>query len=758
MSLLTLAPPRDNIKNGKIWNEKGDQVKDRLAKLYSKDMFHHIIWIVMLPLMVLGCISAYLFFHNESRSMESALEAYGNSFSSDTENMLSSIRSYYLTFTSRDEFKWLKEQKEPPYTSYQQLRSVQNQLEGDYHIAHYIEEYDFINVEQGWILNNYGLFPMEEASNRDELEAFLKEQEENFLYVGWDSRPPKEESKTGENRLRESNYADLSGEHFVIKGGTYGSALRYILLIKLNPAAFETFMEPFADSGYKVEVLSYSGQRFIGNTEAVSGYLERHPDQTGLWGRFKGADNRKYLGYSLTDTGSGYRYYIAYDLANTWGVSLQFVAAALIVGVLTIVSLYLIRLILKRYEGTMDRLEETVGQQKLHMQELFLDRIVSGEADEPYVEEQLRLLELSSAKKYRMSVFEPKLMQGEGDQEEMPLPKPEELCAHFRGFLTELSFVPIIFKKRLVIITSGPDEYQLDLVTAQMYKNMEDEAMSQWGIRLSVGISRMFTRLLDCSVAYQECREALSIQTKNRDSVKSQPGLVLFEDYAQRGHSRNAAYDLVVENELKTTISHGTPKEAANFMDTVIRRLENKEIMGRERDLYIMRIMVAVMGVPESLGLSLNDIFPDNRANLLQRALRIYDYEQLRRFMNESVLKPVMEAMVKNRHTEDSELYKTIIGLIRQNDGNITLNECAAEMNYHPTYLWKVLKKEKNTTFTDLVNQVRIERAHQLLLTTELSVAEIAQKLHYTSVQNFIRFFSKMENTTPARYRREHRK
>lgn len=126
--------------------------------------------------------------------------------------------------------------------------------------------------------------------------------------------------------------------------------------------------------------------------------------------------------------------------------------------------------------------------------------------------------------------------------------------------------------------------------------------------------------------------------------------------------------------------------------------------------------------------------------------------------MNESVLKPVMEAMVKNRHTEDSELYKTIIGLIRQNDGNITLNECAAEMNYHPTYLWKVLKKEKNTTFTDLVNQVRIERAHQLLLTTELSVAEIAQKLHYTSVQNFIRFFSKMENTTPARYRREHRK
>lgn len=731
-------------------------MKNKLDKLYSKDIFRHIIWIVMLPLMVLGCISGYLFFHNESRSMENALAAYGNSFSSDMENILSSIRSYYLTFTSRDEFKWLKEQTAPPYTSYQQLRNVQSQLEGDYHIADYIAEYDFINVEHGWILNNYGMFSIADASNKEELEAFLKEQEENFLYVGWSSGCLDKEEE--EKRLRESNYVDLHGEHFVIKGSTYGSDLRYILLIRLNPSAFETLMEPFDDSGYRIEVLSYSGERFIGNTQAASGYLKQYPDEKELMGRFMGADNRKYLGYSLTDTGSGYGYYIIYDLAGTWGVSLQFVAAALAVGFLTIGSLQMIRLILKRYEGRMDRLEETVGQQKLHMQELFLDRMISGEADEAYVEEQMQLLGLSSSEKFRMNVFEPKPHQKDEKQGNLLLPSMDELCAYFREFLTDLTFVPILFKERIVIITSGTDEYQLDLVTARMYKNMESESMSQWGICLSVGISRIFTRLLDCNAAYQECIEALSAQSRNRNSERFLSGMILFEDYAQQGHNRNATYDLAVENELKNTISHGTPKEASDFMVTIIRRLENKEIIGRDRELYIMRIMVAVLGVPESMGISLNNIFPDNRANLLQKALQIYNYEKLLQFMNESVLKPVMEAVVKNRHTGDSELYKTIIDLIRKNDGNITLNECAAEMNYHPTYLWKVLKKEKNTTFTDLVNRVRIERAHQLLLTTDLSVAEIAQTLHYTSVQNFIRFFSKMENTTPARYRKEHKR
>lgn len=751
---MTLSLSHDNIKTEK-WNGTGDQVKNKLDKLYSKDIFRHIIWIVMLPLMVLGCISGYLFFHNESRSMESTLAASGNSFSSDMENILSSIRSYYLTFTSRDEFKWLKEQATPPYTSYQQLRNVQNQLEGDYHIADYIAEYDFINVEHGWILNNYGTFSMADVSNKEELETFLKEQEENFLYVGWSSSPADKEKE--ENNLRKSNYVDLQGEHFVIKGSTYGSELRYILLIRLNPSAFETLMEPFDDSGYRIEVLSYSGARFVGNTQAASGYLKQYQDKE-LKGRFRGADHKKYLGYSLTDTGSGYSYYMIYDLADTWGVSLQFVVAALAVGFLTIASLQMIRLILKRYEGRMDRLEETVGQQKLHMQELFLDRMISGEADEPYVEEQMELLGLSSSEKFRMNVFEPKSNQRDEKQGNLLIPKPEELCAHFREFLTDLTFVPIVFKERIVIITSGTDEYQLDLVTARMYKNMESESLSQWGICLSVGISRIFTQLLDCSAAYQECIEALSAQSRNRDPARFLSGMVLFEDYAQQGHSRNATYDLVVENELKNTISHGTPKEAFDFMATIIRRLENKEIIGRERELYIMRIMVAVLGVPESMGISLNNIFPDNRVNMLQKALQIYNYEKLLQFMNESVLKPVMEAVVKNRHTGDSELYKTIIELIRKNDGNITLNECAAEMNYHPTYLWKVLKREKNTTFTDLVNQVRIERAHQLLLTTDLSVAEIAQTLHYTSVQNFIRFFSKMENTTPARYRKEHKR
>ena len=78
--------------------------------------------------------------------------------------------------------------------------------------------------------------------------------------------------------------------------------------------------------------------------------------------------------------------------------------------------------------------------------------------------------------------------------------------------------------------------------------------------------------------------------------------------------------------------------------------------------------------------------------------------------------------------------------------------------SYHPTYLWKVIKMEKNTTFSDYVAEHRLQEAKRLLLETKMTVNDIAIKLNYTNAQNFIRFFSKLEGETPGKYRQTHKK
>lgn len=111
-------------------------------------------------------------------------------------------------------------------------------------------------------------------------------------------------------------------------------------------------------------------------------------------------------------------------------------------------------------------------------------------------------------------------------------------------------------------------------------------------------------------------------------------------------------------------------------------------------------------------------------------------------------------SLVDDKEAAISETYSQILAQIRAKSGNVTLEECSSALNYHPSYIWKILKR-KGTTFTELVNREKLALASQYLEDPELSIADIAQALHYSSPQNFIRFFSKYKHITPGEYRRE---
>ena len=81
------------------------------------------------------------------------------------------------------------------------------------------------------------------------------------------------------------------------------------------------------------------------------------------------------------------------------------------------------------------------------------------------------------------------------------------------------------------------------------------------------------------------------------------------------------------------------------------------------------------------------------------------------------------------------------MALIDQKNGDVTLAECAQELGYHPSYIWRVLKNTRDITFTDYIAEQKLRIATRLLEETELSVSEIAERLSYSNAQNFIRLF-----------------
>ena len=83
----------------------------------------------------------------------------------------------------------------------------------------------------------------------------------------------------------------------------------------------------------------------------------------------------------------------------------------------------------------------------------------------------------------------------------------------------------------------------------------------------------------------------------------------------------------------------------------------------------------------------------------------------------------------------------------------LTLNEIAGHAGLTPQYLSVFFKKETGQSVVDFITTIRMDRAMELLRTSQLSVGEIARLVGYDDPNYFGRVFRRITNSTPRAYR-----
>lgn len=83
----------------------------------------------------------------------------------------------------------------------------------------------------------------------------------------------------------------------------------------------------------------------------------------------------------------------------------------------------------------------------------------------------------------------------------------------------------------------------------------------------------------------------------------------------------------------------------------------------------------------------------------------------------------------------------------------IYLDDLSEILGISPTYLSRLFKKEMGVAFQDYVNQVRIERACNLLKYSDESLSVIAEYMHFPSQSYFGKIFKNQMHMTPKEYR-----
>lgn len=110
---------------------------------------------------------------------------------------------------------------------------------------------------------------------------------------------------------------------------------------------------------------------------------------------------------------------------------------------------------------------------------------------------------------------------------------------------------------------------------------------------------------------------------------------------------------------------------------------------------------------------------------------------------------------IENENQEDVFLQKIHI-LLEENfkKSNFGTQELANQLHVSRSKLSRQLKKKKQPTPSDLIRQFRLEKARNLILTTDLSLAEIAHKTGFTEAGYFSKVFKDFYKISPSDLRK----
>lgn len=121
------------------------------------------------------------------------------------------------------------------------------------------------------------------------------------------------------------------------------------------------------------------------------------------------------------------------------------------------------------------------------------------------------------------------------------------------------------------------------------------------------------------------------------------------------------------------------------------------------------------------------------------------------------VLDRFLDTVYESRNKRHFRLINNAVKYIKRHahDPDLSLDRVAEAVHVSPFYLSHLFRDELGTTFVSYLTEVRLDKAKKLLKDTQLTIAEIAEKVGYSDASYFSRVFKKHVKVTPGRFRRE---
>lgn len=111
---------------------------------------------------------------------------------------------------------------------------------------------------------------------------------------------------------------------------------------------------------------------------------------------------------------------------------------------------------------------------------------------------------------------------------------------------------------------------------------------------------------------------------------------------------------------------------------------------------------------------------------------------------------------IKEEESPYNPLVQDAVKYIRENYAkDISLTAVAEHLAVNPSYLSRLLKQETGDNFTDILADIRIRKAKQLLNEPGIRISDVTELVGYSNYEYFFQVFRKSVGISPSEYRRQ---
>jgi YesN/AraC family two-component response regulator len=709
------------------------------------------------------------------------------------DNILINIRKSYLEIVEGDDVKWLLNTV-IKHSDFSQLVDAGNALSGPTFYSEYIEGYTFINYDTDWVLSNRGMYKYDLVTNKEEVEGIFHQNGSSLLRNFWVTKLTKDTTTLKRETI---NLRNIS---LVLKLPSIQKYPHGLLIVNINKRGIEEVLKQDL-AGNDITVVDNDGNIIYTTNKSVADrFLEIYKnsnefDREELMS-LTTKDNKSYSISVKNSDAMDWNYIVSYDNeliqngADTI-LTITFLMLLITIGIVLIaiitthrlytpilnLSQYVTKIfpskendnmknefdfITHKFDRLVDNkalLENIVVSQQPQMMELFQIRLIRGDIKEEQINNYLDKLNLKFDQFYMVMSINIKSQNGieaydEAKQDAIRIDVVDNLP---EPILAELIMPPVCNARTILCALTADDKDLLEEKILLMYDMLDQYVYHKYGFRISIGVSSIYEDVSRFAYAYQESIAALkNNDVFNQKNLEEHHEIMFYSDVtiSENGYT----YEKILERELREAIDLGDREKAFSLIDTFIDALIQHNVVHHEVCLSLHRILISSILVAYDAGLQVNKVFKEELSTIFSKYNQMYDMNKIRSFLKYQIIESIIVKLEEYRTSKSTEIMIEIQKKIDNSNGDITLTECAEQLGYHPTYIWRVMKVEKNTTFSNYVGEHKLEEAKRLLLETDLTVLEIASKLSYTNSQNFIRFFSKLEGVTPGKYRQAYKK